>query len=168
MRWRNTDFMSAWWNVNTHKAASVLEITLAKQRSTQSEMFVWMSRIRRVPGASIEGSNPSALTTFAVSTPEGRGETETVRAMRVTRMTDAPKGWQCTASRYQARPDCLISPRSAGFVEGPVRRTSRNCDGTLEPGRGGRNAPSMRDSRRDGWNLQRMVCREILQRVTRM
>lgn len=29
-------------------------------------------------------------------------------------------------------------PRSAGFVEGPARRTSRvRCDGNLEPGRGG-------------------------------
>jgi hypothetical protein len=37
---------------------------------------------------------------------EGRDETETVRAMRIQRMTDAPKGWQCPASRYQARHGC--------------------------------------------------------------
>lgn len=85
--------LSAWRNAKTHKAASVLEITLVKQRSTQAEMFVWMSRIRRVPGASIAGSNPAALTIFP--------------------------------------------PRSAGFVEGPVLRTSRESDGILESGHGG-------------------------------
>lgn len=93
-------FLSAWWNVNTHKAASVLEITLVKQRSTQAEMFVWMSRIRRVPGASIEGSNPSALTTFAVSGVEGHADA----GLMLSLFHLAP------SSRYQARPDCNPLP----------------------------------------------------------
>lgn len=85
-----------------------------------------------------------------------------------TRVTAKTMEAAVKRERVQFPHTLSISPRSAGFVEGLVYRTSRASDGNLEPGRGGRNAPRMRDSRRDGVDLQRMVCREILQRVTRM
>lgn len=73
----------------------------------------------------VEGSIPSMVASFAA--PECKRPQRKCSAGTATRKS-AGLGAAFT----------LSPPRSAGFVEGPVRRTSRvRCDGTLEPGRGG-------------------------------
>lgn len=94
-------FSSAWRNVKTPDSM---------RRADAVGQHV-LTAVTSLPSRPIEdvraGSNPAALTTFAVSTPEGRGPNVWIGHVTPVALSPCERK---TRSRYQARPDCNPSP----------------------------------------------------------